>query len=132
VAREIPVKVLIADDETGVLDSTGALLREMGYSVVTTADHRKVPLLIRTESPSLLLLDVVMPGMEIRAFVKLLRDDPSTRAVPIILFSAGFGIDDGWWRLEVEDFLPKPFRPSDLAEAVERAIGASTRGSSKP
>ena len=81
-------KVLVVDDEPSVLQSTGLLLSELGYEVVTTNDPADVVQLVRKERPDVVLQDVRMPGLDLEALIKNIRTDPDVgRSSPPIIVS---------------------------------------------
>lgn len=116
------VKILLVDDEQRILMSTTMLLRHMGFDVVTATAATEILPTLRRERPDLLLQDVRMPGLEIRALVAEIRADPDIGRTPVLLFSASISLEPLYEEVGAEAMLEKPFRPSDLQAAVERAL----------
>ena len=115
-------KVLLADDEPAILESTRLLLTEMGYDVVCVASATDIlPALLR-ESPDLLLQDVRMPGLDVQALVATMRREPAVADIPVLLFSASMEIDEIAARIGAAKHLEKPFKPHELANAIEGAL----------
>lgn len=107
------------DDEAGVLHSTAALVRELGHQAVALRRHEDVCETIRRERPDVLLQDVRMPGLDLRALVERLRTDRDVPAVPIVLFSADLELEAVQREVRADAVLEKPFRLDEL----ERVLG---------
>lgn len=119
-------KVLMVDDEPSILHSTGLLLQALGFQVVTTADPKEVLPMLRRERPEVLLQDVRMPGLDIDALLQSIRKDPEVGATPVILFSASMDIFEVQDRVGATGFLEKPFRPTEVAQAIQDAVRKNT------
>jgi PAS domain S-box-containing protein len=112
--------VLVVDDEVGIRSLLQHALEELGYTVLT-AEHggQAVELLERsTEEIILVLIDVVMPVLDgAETAIRIRELDPE---VPILITS-GIGDDDALRRFEdvrISGFIPKPFSPDQLAQAI--------------
>ena len=120
-----PPKVLVVDDDGAFLRTTGRLLREFGYKVVTAGDGRSaLDLYAQDRSIELVVLDLLMPEMDGEEVMRLLRErDP---AVKILLISGRMEeqavkpLLDG-----ARGFLAKPCGAVNLRRAIEAAILAS-------
>jgi CheY-like chemotaxis protein len=115
--------VLVVDDEVGIRSLIQHSLEELGYTVLT-AEHgaQALELFDRSEDPIILvLLDLIMPvldGAETAAALQIRDPD-----VPILIMS-GIGDDDalhGFGNTRIAGFVPKPFAPDQLAQAVAMA-----------
>jgi len=118
------MKVLIAEDSSTVRRLVAARLTADGYEVLEASDGEQALALARSEHPDLLVLDKVMPGLDGFEVVRTLRDDPLTRAMPIVMLSEQTSEDDvlGGLGLGVDDYMPKPFSPHELSARVRRAL----------
>jgi two-component system, cell cycle sensor histidine kinase and response regulator CckA len=112
--------VLVVDDEVGIRSLLQHALEELGYTVLT-AEHggQAVELFERsTEEIILVLIDVVMPVLDgAETAIRIRELDPE---VPILITS-GIGDDDALRRFEdvrISGFIPKPFSPDQLAQAI--------------
>lgn len=115
--------VVVVDDEPGVRKAAGQMLRALGYEVLTFADGAAALEHLRKEpgSVDLALLDMVMPGLGGREVGRALRAlDPE---LPIVFTSGYTRDDDGDSADAAECFLKKPYRLSELAQVVSRALG---------
>lgn len=115
-------KILLVDDEPAILDSTATLLEEMGYSVVTVARADRIVATAKAERPDLLVQDVRMPGLDLQALVDALRADAQLAELPVLLFSASVDIREIALRVGAAQHLEKPFKPADLAAAIQGAL----------
>jgi CheY-like chemotaxis protein len=122
------IKVLIADDEPGVLSSTSAVLKLFGYAVSTVSDAREIIGILRVERPDVLLQDVRMPGLDLAAHLKAIRSDAEVGRLPIILFTANLDADDVGQRLGADGVIGKPFDPNQLRDLIARLVGARGSG----
>lgn len=121
-------KILVVDDEVSILRSTQLLLEDMGFDVVTTSDHTHVVDLARKERPDLLLQDVRMPGLDLDKLVASIRGESTLRNLPILLFSASMDLGETAQRVGAEGVLDKPFKPTEVLDAVKSALTAPVGG----
>jgi DNA-binding response OmpR family regulator len=112
-------KIMIADDDQGILDAVGMLLEFEGYEVITSLNCGG---LINNELqvPDLLLLDIWMSGTDGRDTCKILKQKESTSALPIIMISASKDIGISAIAAGADDFLAKPFQINELLQKIER------------
>lgn len=85
---EEPVTVLIVDDERSIALLLAELLESAGYRVVVASTGRAALALARSERPSLILTDCMMPGIDGVEFVRRLRGSPVTNTIPIVMMSS--------------------------------------------
>lgn len=116
-------KILVVDDEPSVLRSTQLLLADLGFEVVTTNDASSIHARVAAEAPDLLLQDVRMPGLDLDALLDGLRQDPQTRTVPVLLFSASIDLPVIQERVGAAGYLEKPFRPNQILDAIALLTG---------
>jgi two-component system nitrogen regulation response regulator NtrX len=115
-------KVLIIDDEPGILKQVSGLLEDEGYETVTAAGGDEGIRAFGAGDVSLVLLDVYMPGMNgLEVLEKLKQADP---AVPVIMVSGQGTIDVAVkaTRLGAIDFVEKPFQPEKLLVSAANAL----------
>ncbi len=120
-------RVLVVDDEPGVVELVKYNLEQAGFEVDTAADGVEALKKARAAVPDLLLLDVMLPEMDGLEVCKLLRADPKTAAVPIILLTAKAGEIDRIVGLELgaDDYVTKPFSPRELLLRVKKRLQQS-------
>lgn len=114
------MKILVCEDEEILLTSLEFRLKKQGLDVILAADGKEALEKIQSESPDLIVADIMMPhvtGLELITFVrKKMKSD-----IPIIIISA-MGNDDvvlKAFELGATDFISKPFKPSELVLRIK-------------
>lgn len=122
-------KILAVDDEPSIRKLVGATLKARGHEVIEAGDGEEALSLARVHKPDLVLLDVMMPGMTGLEVSQKLRADKATSSIPIMFLTAMGAFDSQLKALQdgSEDYVTKPFTPSDLAERVEIVLDPSRR-----
>jgi DNA-binding response OmpR family regulator len=115
------MRILVVDDDRNNLKMVAFLLSEEGYEVITADNGRTALDMIDTKHPDLVILDVMMPqmdGLEVCRRVRQAMD------IPIIILSAKGETADKVLGLELgaDDYLPKPFEPSELLARVKAVL----------
>lgn len=121
-------KILVVDDEPSILRSTQLLLLDMGFEVATCSDQSMIVQTIRKERPDLLLQDVRMPGLDLDKLVGTIRAEKEISRLPILLFSASMDLDEIQQRVGASGVLEKPFKPTEIVDAIRVAIGSAPLG----
>lgn len=115
-------KILLVDDNTDLLQILQIILKGNGYQSVTAASVDEAVSKIKIHNPALILLDVCLADKDGREFCQLLKLNPETEHIRIILMS---GLDECFGLKENDygdDFLQKPFDYSDLLARVEKQL----------
>ncbi len=114
-------KVLIVDDEPDVLEVLAYNLRQEGYEPLTAEDGQKALELARVHQPSLILLDIMMPGMDGLEVCRQLRKLPETRESHVIFLTARSEeyAEMAGFEAGADDFLVKPIRPKALISRLK-------------
>ncbi|CAN5188519.1 SpoIIE family protein phosphatase [soil metagenome] len=114
------VRVLIADDNADMREYLTNLLRTAGYDVHQVNDGRQALEAIRAELPDLVISDVMMPRLDGLGLLAVLRKDPRTAALPVLLLSARAGQEASIEGLQAgaDDYLVKPFAAAELLARV--------------
>lgn len=89
------------------------LLQDDGFEVIITTDGRKVKTLCK-QNPDLIFLDIWMSGMDGKIICKELKSDPSTRGIPVVLFSANRDTKEIATECGADYFILKPFEITDM------------------
>ena len=114
----MPKKVLIADDDPGIVDAIEMLLEFEGYAVTSTVDGATV-LNLKNDLPDLLLLDIWMSGEDGRDICKKLKEDDTKKHIPVIMISASKDIRESAMAAGADDFLAKPFEINELLSKIK-------------
>jgi CheY-like chemotaxis protein len=119
-----PYTVLVADDEPSVRMLVQATIDADGYNVIEATDGNEAWSLIQEHRPSLVLLDVRMPGRTGLEILRAIKAEPDLTAIKVILLTASAQESDiNAGLLAGADFyLTKPFSPRDLLSKVDEAL----------
>ena len=115
--------VLIIEDERDVVDLLALNLRKAGFATSTAPDGAVGLEKARSEKPALIILDLMLPKMPGLEVCKILKSDPGTRQVPIMMLTAKAEEIDRIVGLEfgADDYVTKPFSPREVVLRI-RAI----------
>jgi CheY-like chemotaxis protein len=117
-------KILVADDESHILNVVSLKLRNAGFEVLTAADGQEALEIAHAEHPDLLITDYHMPQLSGLELCQKLKQDPATARIPAIMLTAR------GYQLDAEDtksngilrMLSKPFSPRHLLTAVNEVL----------
>lgn len=114
-------KILLVDDEQGILDLIAAYLRPEGFQVHTALDGPSALKAVRAFKPDLIVLDIMLPGMDGVQVLSQLRRESNTY---VILLTAKAEETDKIVGLSVgaDDYLTKPFSPRELVARIKAAL----------
>src|SRR5689334_12893077 len=126
-ASPMPTTILIVDDQPDNRDMLAALLGQEGYRTLTAAGGMEAMDVIANDNPQLILLDVSMPDMDGYAVASLLKADPKTSGIPIIMVTAhaGRGARVVGLHTGAEDYLTKPVDAPELLLKVRNLLRLS-------
>jgi two-component system, OmpR family, phosphate regulon response regulator PhoB len=115
--------ILSVEDERDVLDLLALNLRKAGFTISTASDGPAGLHKVRNESPALIVLDLMLPKMSGLEVCKILKSDPATRQIPVLMLTAKAEEIDRIVGLEfgADDYVTKPFSPREVALRI-RAI----------
>jgi two-component system, OmpR family, alkaline phosphatase synthesis response regulator PhoP len=122
--------ILVVEDEQAIASFVAAYLRKDGFTVRVTASGREALTLVVSESPSLVVLDLMLPDLDGLEVCRRIRE---TSTLPVLMLTARDDDLDKIAGLEVgaDDYLTKPFNPRELVarvRAILRRSGDRTRG----
>ena len=118
------MRILLADDDHDVRLALRVTLEDAGNGVLEADDGIRAIQLATSEKPDLIMLDVTMPQMDGLEALKILKSNPATENIPVIMVSGiadSLGID-AWRRLGASDFICKPWACSEVETVVARAL----------
>ena len=127
------IRILVVDDEPDVLELVVYHLEKEAYRVDVADTGDKALKMARENLPSLLVLDLMLPGINGLEICRLLKRDPKTRDIPILMLTARAAEEDRIKGLELgaHDYVTKPFSPRELGLRIKnllRLTGKSPNG----
>jgi two-component system, OmpR family, alkaline phosphatase synthesis response regulator PhoP len=111
-------RILLVDDDRDIVKSTAQLLQAFGYEVTVCVDADRVIETMHSQRPDVVLHDVRMPGLDLRAQIRAIRDDPDIARVPIILFTAVLSAKELARDVDADDAIEKPFDSETLRQVI--------------
>lgn len=117
-------KIIIVDDNPTNVELISVQLRPYNYDIRKAYEGEEVLKLVKEDPPDLILLDLMMPRMSGYEVCKILKNDPATRLIPIIIVTALCELDDKLKALELgaDDFLMKPYNKLELTTRVRSLL----------
>lgn len=121
----IKKKILVVDDDPGILAMLKLMLRLEGYEPLVCEDAREVADTIDRDKPDLVLLDAMMPQLDGIRVLELLRDRKLSHKPPVLLFTGK--ADDNYIQKALQSgasgLLVKPFVKEELLERLQTFLG---------
>ncbi|MDD5095053.1 MAG: response regulator transcription factor [Dehalococcoidia bacterium] len=114
-------RILVVEDETSLLEAIAYNLVKEGYEALTAADGLVALELARTQSPDIILLDIMLPGLDGLELCRILRKDMT---VPILMLTARADEVDKLVGLEMgaDDYMTKPFSMRELLARIKAML----------
>ena len=115
--------ILVVEDDADINNLLAKMLRQADYQVTQVYSGSEAALRLEHESPDLILLDLMLPGMSGEALLEKLRGELSYDA-PVIILSAKTAVGDkvGLLKLGADDYITKPFEPEEVLARIEAAL----------
>jgi CheY-like chemotaxis protein len=122
--------ILLIDDDRDIRTVTNLVLLTQGIrNVIEASTGREGIEAARSHRPDAILLDMKLPDLSGETVLKLLRADPWTRDIPVMLFTAFAGDLSRLRALDVTEIVLKPFQPQRLCDVIRRSLGSGNSGS---
>lgn len=115
-------KILLIDDDPDVQTVLRITLQQQGFSVATASQKEEAWRKITEESPSLILLDVLLSGSDGRDLCREIKATPATKDIPVIMFSGHPSAGLHYELYGADDFLAKPFNTDALLEKLNQQL----------
>lgn len=121
-------RILVVDDDPAALRLVQYTLQREGYEVITASNGLEGLRRAVSESPDLLVLDVMLPGIDGFEIATRLRSQPATAGLPILMMSAKARDMDRATGLKAgaDDYLTKPAAPADISRKVAELLARKT------
>ena len=116
--------ILVVDDEPRIVEIARDYLQQAGFRALTAGDGDRALAIARAERPSLIVLDLMLPGLDGLDVMRALRRDPALTDIPVIMLTARVEEADKLVGLELgaDDYLTKPFSPRELVARVRAVL----------
>ncbi len=115
-------KILIVDDEPGIIKVIQTRLEANKFEVFCASDGKKALEVARKEKPDCIVLDVIMPEMDGFSVVQEIKRDDEIKKIPIIILTAKEELGDIFEMEGVCNYLTKPFNSEELIEKINKVM----------
>jgi len=121
-----PIRVLLVDDEASLREPLTDYLVRQGFAVTAAASAAEARSLLLSQTPDLVLLDIMMPGED---GLSLCRHLSETKSLPVIMLTAKGEAMDRIVGLEIgaDDYVVKPFEPRELVARIKSVLRRATK-----
>ena len=122
----MPFSVLVADDEPNIVLSLQFLMKQAGFDVRVARDGDEAIAMVEERTPDLVLLDVMMPKKDGYEVCQLIRNNPASAGVRIIMLTAkGREVErEKGMAMGADEYITKPFSTRYVVERVRQLLGA--------
>ena len=117
-------RILIVDDEPHILQMIQINMKTKGYESITAETGEEALKLAVSESPDLILLDIMLPGIDGVEVCRRIKSDPATKRIPVLMISAK---SEGQDRIKgflggADDYITKPFSLEELFLRIRASL----------
>ena len=116
--------ILVVEDDENIQQLVGYNLAKAGFHVLYADNGEQALNVIKREKPELIVLDLMLPGINGFDICKMVRKDPKTKSLPIVMLTAKSEEDDMTAGLDLgaDDYITKPFSPKVLISRIKAAL----------
>ena len=117
-------RILFVEDEESMMETVKLRLEDAGYEVIESCDGQDALDKARSDSPDLIILDIMLPRLDGFTVCRMLKFDEEYKHIPIIMLSARAQESDKQMGAEVgaDAYITKPFEPSFLLDKIKEFI----------
>ncbi len=115
-------RILVVDDDKDILKILKLLLQINGFEVIITPNGDEALTKSVDYSPQLILLDVFLSGSDGRDICNILKQNPATKDIPVVMFSAHSNFKEILKVCDADDFIAKPFDISELVSKINHQL----------
>ena len=117
-------RILVVDDEAELVKAIEIRLKQADYEILTAYDGLEGLEKAQKEKPDLILLDILMPNMDGYQTLQKLKEEESTKSIPVIMLTAKSQVDDVTKAADLgaNDYIVKPFNHITLLEKIHKAL----------
>ncbi len=126
--------IMVVDDNPDIVNNVRLLLEQKEFNVRCAYNGNEVFAGLKEQKPDLILLDIMMPKMDGLEVLNLLRGNPSTSSIPVILVTAKVQYEDilGGYKTGADYYITKPFTKIQLLTGINLLLGENDRRPSLP
>jgi twitching motility two-component system response regulator PilH len=119
--------VLIVDDSVTLREMVSGILKNNGLTVVEASNGLEAKEQIESSLPDLVITDLIMPGMNGSELCRWLKNNPSSKGIPVVMCTSKNEEFDRYWGMKqgADAYIAKPFHVSELLETVKQLLRAS-------
>ncbi len=116
--------ILVVDDAATDRQLAGSVVTKMGHTPIYASNGKEAVTRAGESSPSLILLDVVMPGDTGYSTCRKIKSDPKFTDVPVVLVTSKGNPSDVFWAKKqgASDVVTKPYTPDTLESAIQKYL----------
>lgn len=120
-------KILIVDDDPDLSRILHLQLKGQGYDTIQATNGKQAVEMAVTQEPDLILMDLMMPVMNGLEATRLIRHNPKSASVPIVIVTAKITLqnNEGYIQSGCNDFLSKPFTTKELGFCLDKLLKKS-------
>jgi DNA-binding response OmpR family regulator len=115
-------KIMLIDDDPGIVEVTSLVLAEKGYEVATIAQNDNIQECIKKNLPDLIVLDLWIFHHNGQQILQEMRQDPVVKDIPVILMSANNELGQIAQKIRANGYIPKPFDINELIEKIKSLL----------
>ena len=117
-------RILIAEDSETELQFVKNILKDGNHTFVIARDGEEAEAKARSETPDLIILDVIMPKKNGFQVCRDLKKDDNYKQIPIVLVTSKSQESDKFWGMKqgADEYITKPFEPNDLLKIVKKLL----------
>ncbi len=113
-------RILIVDDDEGILTALQILLESEGYEVILCPECDHFVIKTMKAMPDVILIDLLLSGQDGADIVKNIKQEPQLKKIPIIMMSAHPSAEDRALKAGVTEFVAKPFETAQLLATIKK------------
>lgn len=121
------MNALVVDDDMSIARLVRSHLEKQGFTVTTGENGQEALALVKTQKFDLIVMDWEMPELNGIETIKILRADPATAKIPVIMLTGKDAPEEimAGWTTGANVYLAKPYKPADFRWAVEHVFSVS-------
>ncbi len=124
----MPKRIIVVDDDKEIREIVTFALTRNGFDVAVASNGEHLQHLLALQTPDLIILDVMMPGLDGYQIFSSLQSDPATQRIPVIIMTAH--AENIYERISVDlgaaEHVTKPFHPLELVEKIKMLLQATS------